>query len=336
MKKCPKCNAEIEENARFCLYCMTSFEEKQKILPICEKNKRWYVYLTAVLVFVIFIVLMIFALTKKPHKIPRDEASISSDAVSETESHSSENSAPFYTPSKNEQTDITDQSGNNNSPENTPTNNTETDDKSNGDTTTTTPTTPNDTVNQTNGSNNPPESDFTPDQDTDGNNENTPDSVTTTPSEPVKNDVVYTYRDAKYGDDFAVSTNFDNSVVITGVSIPSQSGEYNIPSEIDGKKVVAIMGLAFSGSDVKNTVKKVIVPATVKTIWNDAFAECYNMTDIYFCGNSIYTETKAFADSSKRTLPLTIHCSSQCSDRNFRYYKNSAANYGAEYEEWNG
>ncbi len=96
------------------------------------------------------------------------------------------------------------------------------------------------------------------------------------------------------------------------------------------------MGLAFCDDSISNTVKKVIVPSTVKTIWNNAFANCYNLTEIYFRGNSIYTESNAFPETSKRNGTLTIHCSANCSDRNFRYYKNSASYYDAEYEEWNG
>ena len=144
------------------------------------------------------------------------------------------------------------------------------------------------------------------------------------------------YRDAKYGDDFSVGANLENAVVITGVKTASANGEYKIPDTIDGKKVVAIMGLAFCDDSISSTVKTVIVPSSVKTIWNNAFANCYNLTDIYFKGNAIYTESNAFPEVSKRNETLTIHCSANCSDRNYRYYKNSASYYDAEYEEWNG
>ena len=129
--------------------------------------------------------------------------------------------------------------------------------------------------------------------------------------------------------------NLENAVVITGVSVPSSNGEYIIPDTIDNKKVIAIMGLAFCDDNIKDTVKKVIVPASVKTIWGNAFANCYNLTDIYFCGNAIYVEGNAFAPKATRNETLTIHCSYDCSDRNSRYYRNSAAYYDANYEEWN-
>ena len=69
------------------------------------------------------------------------------------------------------------------------------------------------------------------------------------------------------------------------------------------------MALAFSDDSISSTVKTVIVPSSVKTIWNNAFANCYNLTDIYFCGNSIYTESNAFPETSKRNGKLIIHCS---------------------------
>ena len=50
MKKCPFCGAEIEENARFCLYCMTSLEEKQCIKNVTGNKKRWPWILAAVFV----------------------------------------------------------------------------------------------------------------------------------------------------------------------------------------------------------------------------------------------------------------------------------------------
>ena len=172
------------------------------------------------------------------------------------------------------------------------------------------------------------------------NNESTKESsssnsVTTSQTNIVTN-ISYKYRDAQYGDDFAISTNLENCVVITGINNASNNGEYYVPETINGKKVVAIMPLAFCEESIKNTVKKVIVPSTVLTIWNNAFAECYNLSDIYFCGERIYTENNAFADPQKRNQTLTIHCSSTCSDRNFRYYKNTADSYGAVFAQWEG
>lgn len=43
MKKCINCNSEVHEDARFCLYCMTSFEEKEKII-VPRNKKRGFVF----------------------------------------------------------------------------------------------------------------------------------------------------------------------------------------------------------------------------------------------------------------------------------------------------
>lgn len=305
MKKCPKCKAEIQENARFCLYCMTSFEEKQTIETPKENNKRWLYIIAAVLVFaLVFLSIFLF--------IPKENRSNGSNDNSSNTSISSDLdiSADNGTTSREQQNS---ESESGNSQNNTTTNNTTTNNISAN----------NATAGFSSSSNK-----------TENYKSDNSSATTTTPS--VTTTVTYSYRNAKYGDDFSVSTNLENCVVITGVKTASANGEYKIPDTIDGKKVIAIMALAFCDDSIHNTVKKVIVPSTVKTIWNNAFANCYYLTDIYFCGNSIYTEANAFPESSKRNGTLTIHCSENCSDRNFRYYKNSASNYDAEYAEWNG
>lgn len=301
MKKCPKCKAEVEENARFCLYCMTSFEEKQTIEVSKEKNKRWLIIIAAVLVFALILTAIFF--------VPNN------DSPKDTGNTSTGNSTHL-------DSDIDDPSSNP-SPSNSS--------ASSGNKPAS-----NSSHNSSSG-NSKPDSDKPDNDNSSSGSSSDASSDNTSPApkpEPTK--VTYLYRDAQYGDDFSVSTNLENCVVITGVKTAATDGKYVIPDTLDGKKVIAIMALAFCDNNISNTVKTVFVPSTVKTIWNNAFATCYNLTDIYFKGTSIYTESNAFAPSSKRNGTLTIHCSANCSDRNYRYYKNCASSYNAKYEEWNG
>lgn len=338
MKKCPKCKADIQEEARFCLYCMTSFEEKQTIETPKENNKRWLIIIAAVLVLILIVVgILLFAQKDIPNNEGNDNStnsSISSDLVTPYNTTSSEQQNSdsqgneTSTPTSNNQTQTppkNEGSTTNNSSGKTTTNNSTTSNNSqNSNTNNTTNSTTNSTSTNSTSSSNKTES----------SNTSSTTSTTTTPSQTTM--VTYIYRDAKYGDDFSVSANLENAVVITGVKNASADGKYIIPETINGKKVVAIMALAFCDDNISSTVKTVIVPSSVKTIWNNAFANCYNLTDIYFKGNAIYTESNAFPEKSKRNGTLTIHCSANCSDRNYRYYKNSASYYDAEYKEWNG
>ena len=87
MKKCPKCNADIQENARFCLYCMTSFEDKEKVSTLPNKKRRYIVLIIAV-IFAIVLSGVVLAFIFQGES---DENSSSGEIISHDESFNSSN-----------------------------------------------------------------------------------------------------------------------------------------------------------------------------------------------------------------------------------------------------
>ena len=82
MKECPKCKAALEDNARFCLYCMTSLEEKEQILPSERKLPRW----PLVLLCVLLLGVLLFLLIDPNTQVPEETAEPSQPVVTEQSS----------------------------------------------------------------------------------------------------------------------------------------------------------------------------------------------------------------------------------------------------------
>ena len=162
----------------------------------------------------------------------------------------------------------------------------------------------------------------------------------TTPDNSTETQPKYSYIEATienvYPTGYGTVYTPENAIVITKVNYKEESGNYVIPDTIDGKRVGAIMPFAFCDASISPTVKSVTLPQTVKTIWSNAFRDCYNLTDIYIKSGTIGIYTDAFPETSKRTNTLTIHCAKDCRNFDFYYYRNIAGNYDANYEEWDG
>ncbi len=301
MKKCPKCGASIQENARFCLYCMTSFEEKTPIKTEKETKKRWPIIIAAVLVLAL--ILSVFMLIPKKPSNTGNSSDSNNTAVEEQNGKDTDNST--LSPQENGQSQpIPDNQDNNQSQTNSSGNSESNDSNRNQNTT-------------------PPDNDTS-------NDDNTP---TVTPPK-------FTYVEATientYPTGYSAMYTPENAIVITKVDYIEESGNYVIPDTIDGKKVAAIMPSAFCDSKISPTVKSVTLPSTVRTIWNNAFKECYNLTDIYIKSEVIGIYEDAFPTTAKRNGTLNIHCAKNCRNFEFYYYKNIANKYGAVYKEWNG
>ena len=340
MKKCPKCHAEIQENARFCLYCMTSFEEKTPIEAEKENTKRWLYIIAAVLVFVL-VGLGIFALAGKdnPSNSQSDtytetETALTSDSDMEEGNFESEEQSGESTENEENalssgynQVTLDNQGGASSNKTNGSSSNT------NNNTNTGTNTTSSKATNsKATSSATATSSKATSSTNSINSTGSTTSQVTTQPK--------YTYITATISNAYPPEANASyepqNAIVITKVNYKESSGNYVIPETIDGKKVAAIMPSAFSDSSISSSVKSVTLPSTVRTIWSNAFKNCYNLTDIYIKSSTIGIYTDAFPSASKRNGTLTIHCKRDCRNFNYYYYRNIAGDYDAEYAEWNG
>lgn len=313
MKKCPKCKADIQDEARFCLYCMTSFEEKQTITTPKEKNKRWLYIIAAVLVLAV-IAISVFLLIKK------------NDSSKGKNGNSNNSSVSGNLEASNDDSTSSDGQENNESQGNEQTDNPSNDNDNDDDDTIGNP---NDNI----------ITDDTPPDDSSGD-DNDNDSDDDIGDTPTNTQPKYTYIEATFENAYPTgySTIYapENAIVITKVNHKEESGNYVIPDTIDGKKVAAVMPLAFSDASISSTVKSVTLPSTVRTIWGDAFKDCFNLTDLYIKSAVIGIYEDAFPASSNRNGRLTIHCKRDCRDFDFYYYRNIASRYDANYIEWNG
>ena len=348
MKKCPKCGAELGENARFCLFCMTSFEDKQVITAPKLSSKRWLLIIAAALTIVTIVLCILFFIPEG--KAPnggesksgiagngkdsfieeKGDGSINNETQN-SDSASEESPGDFEGNQNNRDNQLQSEKGSINGGYNTSTPN------SNGGNTTVNSTAsknPSKSQNPTTGGGASSNTSVT----------STKSSSTTTTSKVVTSTTTstapsFSYVTATLENTYPPGESIyapEDAIVITKVNYRAENGNYVIPERIDGKKVAAIMPSAFSDSSISSSVKSVTLPSTVRTVWSNAFKNCNNLTALYLKSAVIEIYKDALPSVSNRNGTLTIYCKKDCRNFNFYYYRNIAGQYSATYKEWNG
>ncbi len=331
MKKCPFCSAKILDDAEFCLYCMRQLTPKA-VAQSNHKRKKSYWWIVLLSILLALIVCAAVILTIK-YGANIDKKVVSSNNYSSDYSEAiigNDEDVYDIAPEKEtngdtskedtvvgESVPATSSSSKVENPPKTPDS-----DETDGSNDTTTQASPND--------------------DTKTENDN---STTITPSLPSKDPQPEATKQT-----WSVNE-VDGGIEITGIENYNASGNYEIPSQINGKTVVGIGFQAFYyEQDLKsitlpvtlkyiseqafancNSLTEIVIPANVTEIQNNAFLPCKNLSDIYIKSTNVNIANYAFSTSYQRNVTLTIHAQSTVMDSmKARIY------WDAEYEEWNG
>ena len=300
MKNCPFCNAEIADNANFCIYCMASLIERKVIVSKKTTLSRRLIHSVAVfVVLIIFSVGSFYILSKIPLNPPdiiTESEGYSSDDNSQTSSGSTFLPILFNknTASNTPDTSQDTQHSSSSEDESTPSNNSSSEDSTQSPSETSS-TFIDDSSSIISSSSSPASS---PSSDTSENN--------------AQNNAVPIYL--KYEE----RTSYPSGIVITDCD-ENFSGALTIPSTINGKKVTVIGQGAFR--DCKK-ITSVSIPSSVTIIENTAFYSCTSLSSISIPNSVTSIGTYAFYDCEKLksvTLPSKLrgiqdaafqHCSS--------------------------
>lgn len=393
MKNCPFCKAEIEDNARFCLYCMKPLEGKETIASPVEKKRRWPLLAAGVVLLAgLLCLLLAFCTGEEGSEQMQSTTSGTAAATAQQESSGTVDEPPVDTTPQEtipQETIPQDTIPQDTIPQETVSQETPAPSESTQPTTETT-TKPSENTDPTVSAKPDSLPEPEPTQcvhdyilsgeqavtcDTDGFSTYTcdkcGDSYQQTVAAPghqyapatclspkvceecgqtdgdplghsytdgycVRCDapdyrdpkVVFEYRTVGPNDYFGYIS--DTDIVVTGVKEVSPDGIYEVPSHIDGKPVVGILSLAFSGSDAR----EVTLPETVIRVNQNAFAGCEDLESLYIRSNALFLSRSAFS------APLTIYCSADCvvDDDLYGecYLKDIVRVYGAQWKEWNG
>ena len=106
---------------------------------------------------------------------------------------------------------------------------------------------------------------------------------------------------AARADDLFEYTEANGNIIITGLK-DNNTPDVVIPSEIDGKPVVAIGESAF----YESSITSIEIPASVKTIGNRAFQNCYSLISVTFDEGSKLTSigNNAFENSGIESISI--------------------------------
>lgn len=90
MKKCPFCGADIEDSARFCLYCMQSLTKKEQILLRKKKKPQWLLIIAAIVAAIVLLSISLAII------LPGKQAALN-DGTSSGEQHMNSTTSPNQT-----------------------------------------------------------------------------------------------------------------------------------------------------------------------------------------------------------------------------------------------
>ena len=289
MKQCPFCETAIEENARFCLYCMSPLTEKVPVGHTKRKSKRWWVILAAVFVLSVFVTVLLLP----PRPAPKNEefpAAATTATTTRMATTTAENPVSAVA-------------------------------TTNGTTTTNpTPTTPATSSTTTTTTTVPTTTTYSTTSTTSSTSVTVGTTTTTVPQETVTTESLTWYYRAATAADYDAAQNgvaMADAIVVIGFDRIPQNGVYVVPATIDGKTVVGMdmtqaRGLAFDSSSVRRTVKALYLPPAVTTLADDLLAECIYLSDLYVAGSELYLTPSALPSSAARLQPLTLHTPLTC------------------------